>query len=113
MPCAGPKKLLLEETVQKYQLHDRVEFLGAVPSKDVRKVLIRGHVFLNCSLTEAFCIAILEAAACGLLTVATKVGGVPEVLPPDMVVFATVRPTPQHSVYTEGSRWKRGLSLRG
>ena len=84
----GPKKLILEETVQKYRLHDRVEFLGAVPSKDVRDVLIRGHIFLNCSLTEAFCIAILEAAACGLLVVATKVGGVPEVLPPDMIVFA-------------------------
>ncbi|KAK8545482.1 hypothetical protein V6N12_026316 [Hibiscus sabdariffa] len=31
-----------------------------------------------CSLTEAFCIAILEAASCGLLTVSTRVGGVPE-----------------------------------
>lgn len=30
------------------------------------------------SLTEAFCIAILEAASCGLLTVSTRVGGVPE-----------------------------------
>jgi phosphatidylinositol glycan class A protein len=84
----GPKKLLLEETVQKHQLHDRVEFLGAVPSSGVRDVLIRGHIFLNCSLTEAFCIAILEAASCGLLVVATKVGGVPEVLPPDMIVFS-------------------------
>lgn len=36
---------------------------------------------LHCysSLTEAFCIAILEAASCGLLTVSTRVGGVPEV----------------------------------
>lgn len=36
---------------------------------------------LHCysSLTEAFCMAILEAASCGLLTVSTRVGGVPEV----------------------------------
>ena len=33
---------------------------------------------LDSSLTEAFCIAILEAASCGLLTVSTRVGGVPE-----------------------------------
>lgn len=33
------------------------------------------------SLTEAFCIAILEAASCGLLTVSTRVGGVPEACP--------------------------------
>jgi glycosyltransferase involved in cell wall biosynthesis len=29
------------------------------------------------SLTDAFCIAILEAASCGLLTVRTRVGEVP------------------------------------
>lgn len=39
----------------------------------------RGHLFLNCSLTEAFCMALVEAAAAGLLVVSTRVGGVPEV----------------------------------
>ena len=33
----------------------------------------RGQILLNTSLTEAFCIAILEAVACGLLVVSTKV----------------------------------------
>eukprot|EP01036_Dinobryon_divergens_P032910 gene32910-42594_t len=64
----GPKKLLLEEML--------------------RDVLVRGHIFLNCSLTESFCIALLEAASCGLFVVSTKVGGVPEVLPPSMINFA-------------------------
>jgi phosphatidylinositol N-acetylglucosaminyltransferase subunit A len=84
----GPKKLLLEEMRERYQLHDRVEFLGAVPHHLVRDVLVRGHVFLNCSLTESFCIALLEAASCGLFVVSTNVGGVPEVLPPSMIKFA-------------------------
>ncbi|CAJ1436683.1 unnamed protein product [Effrenium voratum] len=75
---SGPKQLLLEEMIEE----DRVELLGAVPHEDVQKVLVRGHIFLNTSLTEAFCIAIVEAAACGLLVVSTEVGGVPEVLPP-------------------------------
>jgi len=39
-------------------------------------------------LTESFCIAILEAASTGLFVVSTNVGGVPEVLPPDMVELA-------------------------
>jgi phosphatidylinositol N-acetylglucosaminyltransferase subunit A len=43
--------------------------------------LIRGHIFLNTSLTESFGIAILEAACAGLYVVSTRVGGVPEVLP--------------------------------
>lgn len=84
----GPKKLLLEEMRERYQLHERVEFLGEVPHHRVRDVLVRGHVFLNCSLTESFCIALLEAASCGLFVVSTKVGGVPEVLPPSMIKFA-------------------------
>lgn len=84
----GPKKLLLEEMREKHQLHDRVELLGAVPHAQVRNALVRGHVFLNCSLTESFCIAILEAACCGLYVVSTRVGGVPEVLPDRMIKFA-------------------------
>ena len=49
---------------------------------------MKGHIFLNTSLTEAFCIAIVEAASCGLLVVSTRVGGVPEVLPQQMIRMA-------------------------
>ena len=63
-----------------------------VKHTDVRKVLVRGHIYLNCSLTEAFCIAILEAASCGLLVVSTKVGGVPEVMPSHMIRYAPPDP---------------------
>ncbi|KAL0013609.1 hypothetical protein SO802_000678 [Lithocarpus litseifolius] len=89
----GPKRVRLEEMREKHSLQDRVEMLGAVPHARVRSVLISGHIFLNSSLTEAFCIAILEAASCGLLTVSTCVGGVPEVLPDDMIVLAEPDPT--------------------
>jgi phosphatidylinositol N-acetylglucosaminyltransferase subunit A len=49
---------------------------------------VRGHIFLQTSLTESFGIAILEAACAGLYVVSTRVGGVPEVLPADMISFA-------------------------
>lgn len=48
----------------------RVRLLGALEHKDVRGVLVQGHIFLNTSLTEAFCMAIVEGASCGL-----QVGG--------------------------------------
>jgi phosphatidylinositol glycan class A protein len=83
----GNKLLNLQEMVEREHLQDRVTFLGAVPHSSVASVLRQGHVFLNCSLTESFCIAILEAASCGLLVVSTNVGGVPEVLEPDMIVL--------------------------
>jgi phosphatidylinositol N-acetylglucosaminyltransferase subunit A len=88
----GPKKLLLEEMRERNLLHDRVELLGEVPHYRVRDVLVRGHIFLNCSLTESFCMALLEAASCGLMVVSTKVGGVPEVLPSSMIKFAEPNP---------------------
>lgn len=44
----------------------RVRLLGALEHQDVRDVLVQGHIFLNTSLTEAFCMAIVEAASCGL-----------------------------------------------
>lgn len=43
---------------------------------------------MNTSLTESFGIAVLEAACTGLYVVSTRVGGVPEILPPDMISFA-------------------------
>lgn len=88
----GPKRVRLEEMREKHSLQDRVDMLGAVPHAKVQSVLVTGHIFLNSSLTEAFCIAILEAASCGLLTVSTRVGGVPEVLPDDMIVLAEPDP---------------------
>eukprot|EP00922_Rhytidocystis_sp_ex-Travisia-forbesii_P018231 GHVS01027114.1.p1 GENE.GHVS01027114.1~~GHVS01027114.1.p1 ORF type:complete len:440 (-),score=57.83 GHVS01027114.1:56-1333(-) len=84
----GPKRIILEEMRERHRLHDRVELLGAVPHAEVAGVLQRGHIFLNSSLTEAFCIAIIEAASCGLLVVSTRVGGVPEVLPGHMMRLA-------------------------
>ena len=88
----GPKMDILQEMRDKYNMAEKVELLGSVPSEDVRNVLCRGHIFLNTSLTEAFCIAILEAASCGLLCVSTNVGGIPEVLPPKMIYLAPARP---------------------
>ena len=83
----GPNRGALVEMIERHQLHDRVEMLGAVPHSDVPGVLTRGHIFLNTSLTEAFCIAILEAVSCGLYVVSTRVGGVPEILPSHMLTL--------------------------
>lgn len=89
----GPKGLDLKEMVAKEGLQDRVEFLGGVPHAQVRNVLIRGDIFLNCSLTESFCIANLEASCAGLTVVSTNVGGIPEVL--DEAVYLADPSVPQ------------------
>jgi phosphatidylinositol glycan class A protein len=84
----GPKRIVLEEVIEHHQLQKRVTLLGSVKHDDVRNVLVKGDIFLNSSLTEAFCMAIVEASSCGLQVVSTNVGGIPEVLPSDLVWLA-------------------------
>lgn len=80
----GPKYVELEQMRELHMLHERVTLVGAVRQRDVRSHLTRGHIFLNTSLTEAFGTSIIEATCAGLYVVSTRVGGIPEVLPPSM-----------------------------
>ncbi|KAG6917608.1 hypothetical protein DXG01_001837 [Tephrocybe rancida] len=84
----GPKLIDLLQMREKHLLQDRIELLGPVRHSDVQSVLHQGVIFMNTSLTESFGIAILEAACAGLYVVSTRVGGVPEILPKDMISFA-------------------------
>lgn len=88
----GPKKGLLQQMIASEGLQDRVRLAGAIPHERARDFLLQGHIFINASLTEAFCMAIVEAASVGLLVVSTRVGGVPEVLPPDVMLLAEPSP---------------------
>lgn len=85
---SGPKAIDLEQMLERKVLQDKVEFLGAVRHEEVRDVMVRGHIYLHPSLTEAFGTVIVEAASCGLYVVCTRVGGIPEVLPQHMTTFA-------------------------
>ncbi|KIN03824.1 glycosyltransferase family 4 protein [Oidiodendron maius Zn] len=85
---SGPKAIDLEQMIEKNVLQDRVEMLGPIRHEEVRNVMVRGHIYLHPSLTEAFGTVIVEAASCGLYIVCTQVGGIPEVLPGYMTVFA-------------------------
>ena len=60
-----------------------------VPHAELPKVLSTCHVFLNTALTEAFCIAICEAVRMGLSVVSSNVGGIPEVLPPELALLSS------------------------
>ena len=84
----GPKFVELQQTVESFRLQDRVTLLGAVPHENIRNVLCQGDIYLHTTLTEAFGTVLVEAASCGLLIVTTHVGGIPEVLPDHMTVYA-------------------------
>jgi phosphatidylinositol N-acetylglucosaminyltransferase subunit A len=113
----GPKRELLEEIREKNNMQDQIQMLGALEHSDVRDVLTCGHIFLNTSLTEAFCMAIVEAASVGLHIVSTKVGGVPEVLPEYLNVILAEPDVNSLTVALEHTiarieRFRRGISTK-
>ena len=80
----GSKRSSLEEMVKREQTQHRTAFVGSVPYENARNESTQGHAFLNCSSTESFCVALLEAAPCRLCSVSTNLGGVLEALPNDV-----------------------------
>jgi glycosyltransferase involved in cell wall biosynthesis len=74
----GPRRGSLATLAAELGLANRVQFLGHVA--DIAAFLRSLDVFALPSDSEAHPNALLEAMACGLPCVATRVGGVPEIL---------------------------------
>lgn len=72
----GSERAAVEQQIAARGLSGAVGLLGA--RADVQAWLHRSRVFVLPSHQEGFSTAVLEAMACGLPTVATRVGGTPE-----------------------------------
>jgi len=77
----GPERPAAEELVAELGLSRDVRFLGKVDA--VADLLRCADLFLLPSESESFGLAALEAMACGVPVVGTKVGGLPEVVEPE------------------------------
>jgi glycosyltransferase involved in cell wall biosynthesis len=74
----GPLKKELSNLTTSLGIADRVRFDGE--EDDVRPALEEMDVFVLPSTSEGLSLVILEAAAAGKVVIATKVGGVPEII---------------------------------
>lgn len=74
----GPARQALEQQAQAAHLNGRVRFLGT--RRDVALIYRALDVFVLPSLWEGLPLVLLEAMGAGLPVVATRVGGVPEVI---------------------------------
>lgn len=75
----GPERGRVQQTAEEEGVAGRVTFLGKQES--VAEILACADLFLLPSASESFGLVALEALSCGVPVVATKVGGVPEVVP--------------------------------
>ena len=76
----GPDKGLLSETrklISKFELNSSVTITGPVPNEWLYNYYQSNEVFLNTTSYESFGVAVLEAAACGIPVVSSKVGEIP------------------------------------
>lgn len=81
MVGSGSLRSRLERLAEELGVSSRVRFLGAVPHREVPFVLAGLSVFVMPSVSqESFGVAAVEASAMEVPVVATRVGGVPEVV---------------------------------
>ena len=59
-------------------LDDQVTFAGLVPHQNILKYYEDADIYLQYSIQEGFCNAVLEAQAMGLLTIVSNAEGLPE-----------------------------------
>jgi N-acetyl-alpha-D-glucosaminyl L-malate synthase BshA len=74
----GPDRPAAEEEARRLKVSDGVAFLGKID--EVAPLLAAAHVFLLPSESESFGLSALEALACGVPVVASRVGGLPELI---------------------------------
>jgi glycosyltransferase involved in cell wall biosynthesis len=79
----GELRSVLETRAAELGLGSVVRFHGEQPKEEVARLMAQADLFVLPSLHETFGCVLIEAMASGLPSVATRVGGVPEVLPPE------------------------------
>ena len=76
----GPERPRLEALARDLGVETRLVFLGARPHEEMPGLLRSGELAVFPSLMEATSVAALESMACELPVVATRVGGLPEIV---------------------------------
>ena len=87
----GPFRNELEAMISRLRLEGRVHLVGAVPHAKLRLWYSAADVFCLASHREGWPNVILESLACGTPVVATRAGGIPEILSSDILGLLTER----------------------
>jgi N-acetyl-alpha-D-glucosaminyl L-malate synthase BshA len=76
----GPERAEAEQLAARLGVAEDVQFVGKQPQSEIRDFLSVADLFLLPSQSESFGLSALEAMACNVPVIATRVGGIPEVV---------------------------------
>ncbi len=77
---SGEQKLFLEERTKKIGIDKSIQFLGSVSAEDLQHLYSEADIYVQPSLYEPLGIAVLEAMSMGKPIIASRVGGIPEMV---------------------------------
>jgi phosphatidylinositol alpha-1,6-mannosyltransferase len=80
----GPMRPMLDNLVKKYDIADKVEFLGTLRHDEIPKLLNKSHLFVRPSRFEGFGVSFIEAMACGIPVVTCPRGGITDFVTQDV-----------------------------
>ena len=83
----GSEKEKLIELTQSLSLSNHIEFLGSLSQNEVGEWMRQAAIFICPSIEEALGQVLLEAMSSGIPIIASNVGGIPEVITPDVGIL--------------------------
>lgn len=95
LAIAGKNGWLYEDAVaapQKYEVEDKVHFLGSVPFEDLPALLSGASAYVNFSLEEGFGLPVLEAMSCEVPCAVSNLAAFKEIAK-DSLIFADPKST--------------------
>jgi glycosyltransferase involved in cell wall biosynthesis len=76
----GDERKKLEALIDKLELNNYVNLLGAKSQQQVREILPQADCYIQSSVSEGIPVAIMEALASQLPVIATDITGIPEIV---------------------------------
>ena len=115
----GNQEDYLKKLVKELNLENRVNFLGYLNQKEVAEYFNKMDIAVFPSLAESFGVAAVEAQSCGIPTIVTNVGGLPEATNPGKTSIV-INPEDEYEIAqaiellykNEGLRKEMGINAR-
>jgi L-malate glycosyltransferase len=107
----GTRRAEYEALAQSLGIGGKTRFLGRIPNEELTSHLNELDLFVAPSRSEGFGVAVLEAAACGIPSIVSRVGALPEIVD-DGVTGVLIPPEDELALVSALERLCRAPEIR-